>query len=163
MPRKKAEPKAEVAVPEVRPDGQVLESVPTWSTEEDRAYAAHKLRQQGKDWAQVARLTGYANPDTARMVVRSYLQKAAVELAVEHRQEMLQTEIARLDTLQAAIWDQAIEGDVKAVDSVIRIINARAKLLGIDQQSGDKVTNNTVVVSEKDFVKIMQAHAMGEL
>jgi hypothetical protein len=164
MPRgKKTTDVVEVVVeewvePEVRRDALV--PVPTWHTDEERHYAAHQERLKGKDWAEVARLCGYANEDSARIAVRAYLQRAADSLADEHRTEALQAEISRLNTLQAAVWDQALNGDLKAVDTVVRVISTRAKLMGLDRE-GEKVTNNTVVVTEKDFVAIMQAHAEG--
>lgn len=141
-----------------RSDGLAL--VPTWSTDEERHYRAHQLRLKGEDWAQVAKLCGYDSADSARIAVRAYLQRAAQSMAEEHRTEALQAEIERLNTLQASVWDQALDGDLKAVDTAVKIVVARAKLMGLDRD-GEKVTNNTVVVTEQDFVKIMQAHAEG--
>jgi hypothetical protein len=165
MGRKKTTDVVEVVIeewtdPEVRRDALV--PVPTWSNDEERHYSAHQERLKGKDWAQVARLCGYANEDSARIAVRAYLQRAADSLAEEHRMEALQAEISRLNTLQAAIWDQAVDGDLKAVAEVRNLVMARAKLKGLDRE-GEKVTNNTVVVTEADFVEIMRAHAEGRV
>ena len=46
--------------------------------------------------------------------------------------EMRELEGARLDRAQAAIWTQVLEGDVKAVESFLRISQRRAKLFGLD-------------------------------
>lgn len=37
----------------------------------------------------------------------------------------------RLDALQAAVWADAMGGDVRAVGAVLRIMDARAKLFGL--------------------------------
>jgi hypothetical protein len=53
-------------------------------------------------------------------------------------------ELMRLERLHAAVWPQAIRGDVNAVDRVLRIMERRARLLGLDApkrvaMSGDVV------------------------
>jgi hypothetical protein len=56
-------------------------------------------------------------------------------------------EVERLDTLQRAVWQDAIGGDIKAVETALRIIQARAKVLGLDNMPVNTVTNNTIVVA----------------
>lgn len=41
-------------------------------------------------------------------------------------------EAARLNELQRAVWPLAVAGDIAAVTACIRIIDRRAKLLGLD-------------------------------
>jgi len=41
-------------------------------------------------------------------------------------------ELLRLDELLNALWDTAIAGDLKAVDRVLKVMERRAKLLGLD-------------------------------
>lgn len=42
-------------------------------------------------------------------------------------------ELLRLDELQSGLWDRAVSGDVKAVNAVLRIIEQRSRLLGLDR------------------------------
>lgn len=110
---------------------------------------AHRLRVEGLSWDEVADAVGYAGHQVAQTEVRAYLQRAAMELSVEQKLESLRLEIDRLDTLQAAVWPKAMMGDTKAVDSVVRIINTRAKMLGLEllhEQKGT-TTNNTVIIT----------------
>jgi hypothetical protein len=76
------------------------------------------------------------------------------------KEEVLNLELARLDALQDAVWDQAMTGDTKAVDSALKVINMRAKLLGLEilAQNPSTVTNNTVVVSgdTQDFIRSLK-------
>ena len=41
-------------------------------------------------------------------------------------------EMLRLDELQNAIWQRAIDGDGRALDRILAIMARRAKLLGLD-------------------------------
>ena len=42
-------------------------------------------------------------------------------------------EAMRLDELQAAIWQKAVEGEGAAIDRVLHVMARRAKLLGLDE------------------------------
>jgi transposase len=48
-------------------------------------------------------------------------------------EEMRDLENAKLDRVQTAIWTKVIEGDLKAVDTYLRLSARRAKLNGLDQ------------------------------
>jgi hypothetical protein len=59
-------------------------------------------------------------------------------------------EAERLNALQVAIWDRAIEGDLKALDRVLAVMARRAKLLGLDQPSRSEVQIQDFTASEID-------------
>lgn len=124
----------------------------------DKAYQAYKLHQAGEDWEQVASILGYANARTAQVSVRTYIQRAAAEMDEQRREEVLSLELSRLDALQAALWDKAMLGDTKSVDSILRVMTSRAKLLGLDLTPTTNVTSKTVVIqgSTEDFIKALQ-------
>lgn len=118
------------------------------TTDSDAAYRAYKLHLGGKSWEEVAKITGYANGRTAQVSVRQYITSAAVAMDVSKKAEVLDIEMARLDVLQDAHWDNAISGDdVKSAEFVLKVMGHRAKLLGLELVAqGGTVTNNTVVV-----------------
>lgn len=60
------------------------------------------------------------------------------ELVAEHRDSAL----LRLDRMIYALWEQAIHGDVAAIDRVIRIEERKAKMLGIDAAAKVEITGN---------------------
>jgi hypothetical protein len=70
-------------------------------------------------------------------------------------------EIDRLDQLQSAVWRQAVSGDLAAVDRALKVIQARAKLLGLEDMTVNNITNNTVVIagSGDDYVAALRAYA----
>lgn len=50
----------------------------------------------------------------------------------ESAAQMVQIEAARFDKMQAADWQKAEEGDVKAVEAVLAISRERRRMLGLD-------------------------------
>ncbi len=87
-----------------------------------------ELATQGHTYDQIASEVGYANRGTAYRVVRKALDENVAQAVEEYRE----VEVARLNALQAAMWDKALAGDVHAVDAVLKIVSARVKLLGLD-------------------------------
>lgn len=147
----------------MRDDGKTV--VIKSDADADRAYAAHQLRIQGMSWPKIAELTGYASGKSAEVETRRYVQRAAAMMDREHREEALALEMDRLDALLLAVWDQAMSGDVKAVDSAVRIVGMRARILGLEQlPTQGAVTHNTVVVSgakTEDYVQALKLVASG--
>ena len=41
-------------------------------------------------------------------------------------------ELARLDVAQRAIWKKVVKGDLAAIDRLLKIMQRRAKLIGLD-------------------------------
>ena len=111
----------------------------------ERARDAHRLRLGGLDWDVIATSTGYADGRIARLAVHAHLQKAAIEQAPEQRKHDLQLELDRLDRLQAAYWDAALDGDVHAAALVLKISAQRSDLLGFDR-TDDLMAKPEVIV-----------------
>jgi hypothetical protein len=119
------------------------------SAESRVATAARRLRcvelaSQGLTYAEIASAVGYANKSSARKAVVAALAAREVDGV-----DMLRSlEVARLDELQLASWDHAMTGDPQAVDRVVRIINLRAKLLGLFDIGADgRPSRSTSVVT----------------
>ena len=92
-----------------------------------RRTRALELRAQGKGYAEIAREVGYANRGTAHKVIAE---------ALETRQSqdidfLRQVESDRLDAMHAALWPLAMAGDALAVQALLRISDARCKVLGL--------------------------------
>lgn len=58
--------------------------------------------------------------------------------------DLVQIEVARLDRAQEALWDQVKYGNLHATDRLLRIMERRAKLLGLDQPAQAKITLESV-------------------
>lgn len=66
--------------------------------------------------------------------------------------ELRELELDRLDRLQVRVWGKAIEGNVGAIDRVPRIMERRARLLGLDHADG---IAERVVQLERDKVRVV--------
>jgi hypothetical protein len=51
---------------------------------------------------------------------------------VQPAEELRTQELDRLDRLQRAYWKDAMEGNVRAADFILRVIDKRCKILGIE-------------------------------
>ena len=69
-------------------------------------------------------------------------------------------EMARLDALQLALWDDAMAGDVKAAGMVLRIIEQRSRLLGLDRP-GNESSAQTVVMSPSEMAEWKETQGGG--
>lgn len=126
----------------------------------DKGLQAYELKKQGKSWEDIARIVGYASANMAYIETRRYITECAVTKSREDREAVLEMELSRLDALLDAVWDNAMQGDTKAVDSALRVINTRAKLLSLDQLTATQQTvqHNTVVISgnKEDYISTLK-------
>lgn len=93
----------------------------------EMATRALELRKSGAAFAQIAQAVGYADESGARGAVKRLLNKHETETVDEYRK----LEIMRLDAAELAIASQIKAGNFGAIDRLIKIINERAKLLGL--------------------------------
>lgn len=87
-----------------------------------------ELRRAGMTFADIA-ATLKVSPEMARNSFRSGLKRIALEAGVE---ELRNIESDRLDRLQRAAWAKALQGDLPAIHTVLRIMERRARLFGLD-------------------------------
>lgn len=100
------------------------------ATAERRAKAV-AMRLAGVDYDTIAQRLGYASRGAAYTDIDRALQTRLAEQ--RHGADVLrQQELARLDRLQAAAWTAAASGDLKAIETVLKVIDRRCKLLGLD-------------------------------
>ena len=103
----------------------------------ERQRQALELRKAGVPYATIAERLGYASTGGAHKAVASALKKTLAEPADDLRR----LEVERLDALLSALWRQAKEGNQGAVDRCIRIMERRAKLLGLDAPTKQDITS----------------------
>lgn len=86
-------------------------------------------RQQGNSWAEVARIVGYTDPSSAHRAAMQALKDIPYEAANDLRR----TELETLNELQLALRAKLTEKpSAYLVDSILRVMERRAKLLGLD-------------------------------
>ena len=93
----------------------------------ERVARALELRKAGNKFADIGKDLGIT-PQGAHKLVMEGLRNTVAEPA----QELRVLEFERLDHMLSAIWPKATEGDLQAQAGVLRLMERRARLLGID-------------------------------
>ena len=94
----------------------------------DRERKVLEARLLGMSFDQIAASLGYASKSGAHHAYKRALQRTIQEPADEVRQQ----ELERLDRLWRGIIDPASRGDVQAINTALRIMERRARYLGLD-------------------------------
>lgn len=75
--------------------------------------------------------------------VHGWIKKELERSAPEAREEVRQLEVERLDFMYTKLHPRIEKGDEKAINSALRIMDRRAKLLGLDMPAQIEVTATT--------------------
>lgn len=97
----------------------------------DRRNRAIKLRLAGAEWQAIADQLGYADKGAACKDVTRALDRHLVAQRVSS-ETLRNLELDRLDRLQLGLWTAATAGDHKTADTVLRIMDRRARWAGFD-------------------------------
>ncbi|WP_421076799.1 hypothetical protein [Microbacterium sp. IO18] len=123
-------------------------SVPARYTAAQRANEALQLRLMRVSYRDVAKRVGYANPGSAYRAV----ERALKALPKESAKELREQELEALDVAQRAIMRQVLTGHLGAIDRMLRLMDARARLAGLYA-----VPNDTGVDEFKTVLKAWAA------
>lgn len=91
-----------------------------------------ELRRAGLTFDRIAEEVGIGDRSDAHKIYKRALARTLQEPAADIRR----LEGDRLDRLQVAVWTRALRGDLAAVDRVLRIMERRSRLLGLDHADG---------------------------
>jgi hypothetical protein len=94
----------------------------------ERRRHALALRAAGVGYEDIAKQVGLSGPGPAYKIVQAALKATYREPADEVRK----LELERLDRLTLALWQRAKGGESEAIDRVLKLMDRRAKLLGLD-------------------------------
>ena len=84
-------------------------------------------RIEGLTWRQIAERVNMS----VAGAFKAY-NRAMVRTLKPATEELRELELDRLDTLQQTYWQPAVAGNMRAADFILRVIDKRAKLLGLD-------------------------------
>ena len=109
-----------------------------------RKARAVELAIDGTSYGAIAAEVGYSHRGTAHKAVHKALT-ARIAVGID---ELRRLELDRLDVLQAALWPKAMAGDTAAGTTVLRIIEQRARVLGLgwEHRPGPGTGQPTTVV-----------------
>lgn len=104
----------------------------------DRERRAFAMRLNGATFAAIGKALGLSTPGAYQAYKRA-LRRGREELA-EETADHIALDAARLDKLIHAKWKSAVAGDNDAIDRVLRLLERRARLLGLDAASRTELT-----------------------
>lgn len=90
---------------------------------------ALELRITGLSYREIARELKYKGPSGSFKAVDAALKRNVYD----RTEEIVNLELDRLDEMQVVAWKHVtVAGDLKAIDRVLKIMERRSKLLGLD-------------------------------
>lgn len=114
-----------------------------------------ELRASGLSLRAIAAKVGMAHSSVAEAI-----EAELNELTKEPAERLRTVEVARLDRLLKAMWPKAMKGDVYRVDRCLKIMERRAKLLGLDAPTKQEHTGKD---GEALFGKEPRAMSLAEM
>jgi len=128
-----------------------------------RRAKAIQLRLAGASWQTIADTLGYSDRAAAHKDVTRALEAEMTKLR-QGAEVLRESEVRRLDQLQRALWADALKGDTKAADTVLRIIDRRVRLLGLDvQQDLDEQTRVRLTQQVAERMYVVFARVLDQL
>jgi hypothetical protein len=117
------------------------------TTAERRRRAVQMRLAGGVTWEQIAKECGYSGKAAACKDVTRALdqERSLLRLSTE---DLRTVEIARLDRLQRGHWPNALDGDIKATEVVLKIIAQRVRLLGLEGTDEERDRIRAEVIRE---------------
>ena len=109
---------------------------PETSRAKVRAAKALELRMEGKTFAEIAKEVPYNSPQAAHDAVKRALQAITREPA----EELLKLDLERLDVMWGIHYLNAQAGDVHALAACMKIMERRARMLGLDAPARTELT-----------------------
>lgn len=94
----------------------------------DKELKVLELRRAGLTWQRIAEQVGYADHSGAYLAYKRVIKRTQQQPADELRLQ----ELDRIDRLQLAAWPNAMKGDNQAINTICRLMERRARLLGLD-------------------------------
>lgn len=137
----------EASTPEEHPElAEVMEGALVAS----RAEEAYQLKLRGLPLSEIADTLGFANDGEVCHAINAMLKGQAQFVSSVGRNGFLQIELDRLEALQAKLWPSAMQADLQSVDRILKIMDRRAKYLGLDSIDTATQQHTVLVLGEQE-------------
>ena len=130
------------------------------STEQE--VKALELRRAGAGYRAIAKALNCSVAMAHKYVARA--MKRLTSLCEEQAAEVRTLELDRLDAMLMGLWPNATKGNPQAVAQVLRIMERRATMLGIDSQKSDQApaAQHVLITSAEDAVRAYRSLLEGK-
>jgi Sigma-70, region 4 len=125
----------------------------------ERERLAVELRVQGCTFAEIGTQLGVSD----RMASRIF-HRAMDRVLREPVGQLVDLEAARLDALWAAMWPRALAGSARHAEVCLRVLERRARLLGLNQPSKLEMRMSVEEVDalDREIEKLLEGYRRGE-
>ncbi|NOZ79349.1 MAG: hypothetical protein GXP48_09295 [Acidobacteria bacterium] len=127
-------------------------------TRTERQRKAVEMRRAGYTYDEIALRLGVGKTTAYRDVTR-YLQEARASVR-EDAENMLELERERLEALLKAAWEDAEQGEPRAIQAVLRILEALRKNLGLDAPA---VAEDSTPRTTEEIIRTLSDEMLDEL
>ncbi|WP_314431654.1 hypothetical protein [Microbacterium lacticum] len=115
---------------------------------ETRRAEALSYRRAGLSYRQIGERMHLSHTQAHALVMQ-----ALDRIVHEEATALRDLEAQRLDMMQAAVWSRAVSGDLRAIDTTLRISARRSRLLGLDlADSGAMIPSDEVETLARVYV-----------
>tara|TARA_B100000686_G_scaffold268694_1_gene284326 strand:+ start:46 stop:498 length:453 start_codon:yes stop_codon:yes gene_type:complete len=113
-----------------------------------------RYRRQGMTVSEIADSLDTTHSQVSNSLETAYRALHAEDEAITARQ----VDLERLDELHCAYWSAAKEGDIKAAEFILKTMDRRAKMLGIDAPVQTKTDGTLQIgwVDEDNFAEVIE-------
>lgn len=118
--------------------------------EREREARAVEMRMQGASFREIAQAVGYANEASAARAFWRAMDRTPAENVVQLRR----TESQRIDQIIQALWPNAMAGSARHGEVICKLIERKARLLGLDAP---------IVTQIEVITRDVLEHALAEL
>ena len=118
-----------------------------------RRAQALELRAAGRKYREIAEALDYSSPQHAHRDVKAELDALVKTPALD----ILAEELDRLDKMLQGLWSEARRGNYQSIDRVLRIMERRARYLGLD--APDRVAVEATVRTTVEIASEIEAIA----
>ncbi len=108
-------------------------------TAQKRREEAVELRMAGLTYKQIGARLGICESAAYKTIMTA--MKESLDKTEQSTKELRALELLRLDRVQVAIWSRCLNGDLKALDRLDKIMNRRASLLGLNSPTKTAFTD----------------------
>ena len=119
---------------------------------------ALSLRRAGVPFETIAERVGYKDRRSAQRAVEKELE----DHSAEDVHIVRKMEVERLDALLLSMWRKAINGDGMAVERVLRIMERRSRLQGLDAPIRQQIEVISESVLDEEIAKLTEKIAARE-
>lgn len=136
------------------------------SADELGEYIFH-LRKAAIPWSRISEMVRerYQKEITvnyAAQLYRDFNVSLAQAYGTDDREQLIRLENERLDDMQQALWPEVLAGDHHAANTVIKVMQHRAKINGLDQIDlrDQNVQAQVLVVgaNQRDWIEALSQH-----